>query len=168
MFRDKSQCDKCGDKNRTPGKNLCQCSHVQGMDKDDLHLVYLATYQLCVWFRQGVGISHPKSLCDDHQLTIVIANILPFFFFSPVGGKTTKQRRRSSLRLSSAWCDPHMPATRWVTLSVQRNRNSVSVPIHHVCSRAHTTACPHLKCPASNPELLQPEEAHMDTSCQDP
>lgn len=50
MYRDNSQCDKCGDKNRTPGKNLCQCSHVQGMDMDDLHLGYLAAYQLCMWF----------------------------------------------------------------------------------------------------------------------
>lgn len=40
----------------------------------------------------------------------------------------------------------------------------MSAPISHVCNGAHTlcpTACPHLKVPASSPELLQPRETHM-------
>lgn len=47
------------------------------------------TCTLCPWpvtrvcvAPPGVGISHHKILCAEHQLTqLVIANILPFFFF---------------------------------------------------------------------------------------
>lgn len=95
----------CEGKNKTPGKDLCQCSQVQGMAMGDLHIVHLASYQwVCASRRSGhFTPRHPPCWTAINSA----GNYWHSSFFSPTAGTKTEQGRRSSLRLSTACCDPH-------------------------------------------------------------